>query len=296
MAFEIKIITIYSHSFAKYCQNDMNIDKAQFFGSDKDFNPDLSDRKVVIKSYSEFQKEEWYPWHSHKKHQLILLLRGAMSLVVENSVWMIPPKSALWIPAESNHITRVAEKACLHSVYLAPDMPELPGHCCMLAITPLVRELIHHLASLDQLSQPDQATEQIMAVLIQQLALMPVERFHFPLPGDHRLEKVVSILMDNPEDRRTVDQWAKLAGMSERTLTRIILQETGMTFGLWRQQLQLTKALHLLSSGASVQSTAENLGYESVSAFIGMFKKNLGKSPRQYVLSQLREPVGLKHP
>lgn len=64
--------------------------------------------------------------------------------------------------------------------------------------------------------------------------------------------------------------------MSERSLARMVRRETGMTFGQWRQQLQIIIALQQLSAGVSVQRTAEILGYESVSSFIGMFRKALG--------------------
>lgn len=56
-----------------------------------------------------------------------------------------------------------------------------------------------------------------------------------------------------------------------------------MTFGRWRQQLQLIIALRSLAAGATVQKVSGDLGYESVSAFITMFKKALGTSPAKYL-------------
>jgi AraC-like DNA-binding protein len=55
-----------------------------------------------------------------------------------------------------------------------------------------------------------------------------------------------------------------------------------MTFSRWRQQLQIIVAIQKLSAGETVQSVSGALGYESVSAFITMFKKALGKSPARY--------------
>jgi AraC-like DNA-binding protein len=48
----------------------------------------------------------------------------------------------------------------------------------------------------------------------------------------------------------------------------------------------LVIALQQLALGESVQRIAEELGYESVSAFITFFKKTLGKSPKQYIKQQ----------
>ena len=58
--------------------------------------------------------------------------------------------------------------------------------------------------------------------------------------------------------------------MSERTLARLVRQEVGMSFGRWRQRLHIILALQWLSEGLSVQRSADQLGYESVSAFITM--------------------------
>jgi len=75
--------------------------------------------------------------------------------------------------------------------------------------------------------------------------------------------------------------------MSERTFSRLVVKETGMTFGLWRRQLHIVISLQLLTAGQSVQLVSEHLGYDSVSAFITMFKKSLGKSPRRYIKDTL---------
>lgn len=42
-------------------------------------------------------------------------------------------------------------------------------------------------------------------------------------------------------------------------------------------------AIQQLTEGASVEKTAWDLGYESVTAFITMFKKAVGTSPGRYV-------------
>jgi AraC-like DNA-binding protein len=62
----------------------------------------------------------------------------------------------------------------------------------------------------------------------------------------------------------------------------------GLTFGKWLQQLRPIVALRHLANGEAVQQVAGRSGYESVTAFITMFKKALGKYPTQY-FSSLRE-------
>ncbi|MDQ0995352.1 AraC-like DNA-binding protein [Phyllobacterium ifriqiyense] len=69
--------------------------------------------------------------------------------------------------------------------------------------------------------------------------------------------------------------------LGENSLARLVQQETGWTFGRWRRELQLIIALRSLAAGATVQKISG--GYESVSAFITMFKKALGTSPAKYL-------------
>ncbi|MBL3335771.1 AraC family transcriptional regulator, partial [Klebsiella pneumoniae] len=80
----------------------------------------------------------------------------------------------------------------------------------------------------------------------------------------------------------TLPVWAKRLALSERSLARLMQLETGLTFGRWRQQLHLIIALQELASGVSVQNVAAKLGYESVNAFITLFKKTMGTTPAHY--------------
>ena len=55
-----------------------------------------------------------------------------------------------------------------------------------------------------------------------------------------------------------------------------------MTFFEWRKQLRLLEAIDLLGQGKTVTSVALELGYNSPSAFIAMFRRSLGVCPGQY--------------
>ena len=107
----------------------------------------------------------------------------------------------------------------------------------------------------------------LIAVLLDELAAAQVEDLHLPMPTETRLRKIVDLMMASPGDRETLDVWAKRAGMSERTLARLISRETGMSFGRWRQQLAIVLAVKWLAAGASIQQVAADLGYEERAQF-----------------------------
>ena len=104
-----------------------------------------------------------------------------------------------------------------------------------------------------------------------------------PLPDDPKLLRVCDLIVKVPADRRSLDDLARIAGMSRRSFTRRFKQETGMSLSLWRQQIRLQEALSMLLTGTPVNIAARNVGYESTSAFTEIFYRTFGVSPGRYV-------------
>jgi len=252
-----------------------------------DFGTDWYKESVNALRTSGLEKGDEMPFHQHAKCQLVMPLTGFVRCTIADAVWMVPANCAVWIPSQvlhSNHISRNADVCML---FVDPDIPGIPDKSCTLSISPLLRELIISLASQEQHYSADARTVRLVHVLIDELIHMPKEHFDFPIPADPRLNQIANQLLANPADRKTVGEWASLFAMSERTFSRLVKQEVGMTFGRWRGQLHLVMALQKLSSDESVQRISEDLGYESVSAFITFFKKTLGRPPKQYI----KQPV-----
>jgi AraC-like DNA-binding protein len=227
------------------------------------------------------------PMHQHRRCQLVMPLTGFVRCSIADAIWMVPANCAVWIPSQvphSNHIS-ISDDVCM--LFVDPDVVGIPDKICTLSISPLLRELIISLAGKEQHYAEDASTVRLAQVLIDELICMPKEHFDFPIPAEPRLNNIANQLLLNPADRKTVGEWAALYAMSERTFSRLVKQEVGMTFGRWRGQLHLVMALQKLSSNESVQRISEDLGYESVSAFITFFKKTLGKPPKQY----MKQPI-----
>lgn len=223
--------------------------------------------------------------HAHRKGQLILALRGAVSCEVQDALWIVPPGHAVWVPGEIPHSCRVTKNAATCFLFIEPGAAAMPETCCTLAITPLVRELILFLAEQEHAYLPDDKTARLAAVLLEHIPDVPVKALHLPVSDHPKIRYMAEALFNVPDDRRTLKQWAADLATSERSLARLVRDVTGMSFGRWRQQLHLMIALSHLAEGQSVQRVAGTLGYDSVSAFITMFRKALGKSPTHYFSS-----------
>lgn len=74
----------------------------------------------------------------------------------------------------------------------------------------------------------------LLTLLLDELAMAPAGNLHLPMPTNTRLRKIIKIIkiiMDDPADRETIQTWAQRVGLSERTLSRRLTQETDMSFG-----------------------------------------------------------------
>ncbi|QKV52432.1 AraC family transcriptional regulator [Comamonas antarctica] len=223
------------------------------------------------------QNDVEQPVHRHRKGQLVLALHGSVTCEVPQALWMVPPQHAVWIPGGMPHSNRATDNARICFLFIEPDAARMPQQCCTLAISPLVRELIQHLAA-----QPARSAARVTELLLELLVEAPVQQLHLPMSNHPKIRRMARALGKDPSDRTPLAEWAARLAMSERTLARLVAQETGLSFGRWRQQLHLLVALRQLSEGATVQQVAGNLGYDSVTAFITMFKKALGQPPGRY--------------
>jgi AraC-like DNA-binding protein len=227
--------------------------------------------------------------HAHHESQLLYMERGELTCEASNALWLVPPQSALWIPGGVIH--RISARAPLqgYSAFVAPDAaPNLPRECCAVSVTPLFRELLQRLASRPALYNLDGPDARMVSVLLDELARVEVEAHRLPMPRDPRLRQLVDAMTAEPASAATAKAWAKRIGVGERTLNRLLVAETGLSFGRWRQQLHIILAIQRLARGASVQEVALELGYESSSSFVTMFRKALGTPPAKYMAERLQ--------
>lgn len=224
------------------------------------------------------------PMHSHSWGQLLSITEGLIHVEVKGvGHWIVPPHRAVWIPAFIEHDAKSVNSVSMQNVYIEPSLhSHLPDQCQVIAITPLLRELISAIVQLDTLYDEQGPDGRLVQVMLDQLQSIPQQPLHLPLPSHKALLKMANALIDFPADNRSLEEWAAELAFSERTLARHFKKETGMTFGQWRQQARLLAAISRIAEGESIATTAQDLGYNNQSAFIAMFKKALGKTPKKY--------------
>ena len=222
--------------------------------------------------------------HHHPWHQFLYATSGAMTVTTGRSSWMIPAGRAVFIPCGCAHAIRMWGTVEMRTLFLSPQLPGFREAACrVVEVAPLLRELI--LRAVERMGLDSRAAHDARLIgLLEdevQTAMAAAEDspLVLPMPADARARALACQVLENPSVTQPVDNLTKQHGLARRTLERRFREETGMSFGLWRQKARLLDSIRLLAEGKSVTDAALECGYSGVSAFITAFKGTFGYTP-----------------
>ena len=220
--------------------------------------------------------------HAHRWGQLIYCASGVMTVWTEGGSWVVPPHWAVWVPAGAPHALRFSGRCSLRTLYVRPDAPGAqPPACTVVAVSPLMRELVLRAVELGMLDERDAAQSALAQVILHEFERCEVSPFDLPAPVSDAAAKAAQLLTEGAANW-TTGELARAAGASVRTLERRFLEETGLTLGQWRRQARLQQALRDLASGAPIKAVAQAAGYARASGFTAAFREAFGVTPGRY--------------
>lgn len=220
--------------------------------------------------------------HAHARAQFLYATSGSMRLTLGIGCWIIPPKRAVWLPANYPHQTGSIGQLEMRTLYIDADLESAPTVPCMLNVSPLLHELV--LRAIAMPIEYDQAGQdgRIIGALLGEIDWTPIHPVSLPSLKDERLQHMERLLLRRPSDPSTLERWAVKLDISPRTLTRLIRRETNLTFQGWRDQVRAFVAIPMLAEGKPLAVIADAVGYNTAWAFTAMFKRVTGKVPSQY--------------
>lgn len=175
-------------------------------------------------------------------------------------------------------------KVSYRSLHIDPLLSEVLGNKVRpLTVDSLLKSLILEISNWPKDYEETAQTQRFILVLLDRLAMAQSNELFMPTIKDKRLFPIIETLNQDPANKLTIEQWSLKVGASSRTLNRLFNQNYGMGFSRWKQKLRILKSLELLNSNRLQVDIAYELGYESTSAFITAFKKQLGCSPKKYL-------------
>ncbi|WP_460703824.1 helix-turn-helix domain-containing protein [Myceligenerans halotolerans] len=229
-----------------------------------------------------FEAESATGWgrHEHEReHQLVWPVSGVLTVQASGSVWHVYPGQGAWFRAGDSHAVSTRGAARFGITYLRDDVERFqPSVTGGTTVVPALRELLVHM-NRERLDLTAQLRLQDACVELMRPAREPL--IAVPVPDDPRLEPMVTTLLDDCTDPRSLEEWAATLRLSARTVTRAMTASVGMTFGQWRRLLRIRDAQALLADGESVTATAWLVGYLSTSAFVAAFRTVTGRTPSE---------------
>ncbi|MDU9031508.1 AraC family transcriptional regulator [Pseudomonas mediterranea] len=236
-----------------------------------------------------------FPEHAHDWHQMVYAISGVLTVNTHSGSFVISPEQAAWLPTGLSHKVGSMFGAEFRSLWISHRIPSgLPGdHPTLFGVSPLLRALIIEAARIENEEDNDGYAGRITQLILDQLRRTTPISTALPWPRNQALVTLCEALYADPADPTEMDSWARKLGMSERTLARHFVNETGMSLRTWRRRLRLFRAIELLGDGLDVTRTALELGYGSTSAFVYAFRQELGSSPQTYMRGEsVTAPLG----
>ncbi len=227
--------------------------------------------------------------HGQREIGFVYLQAGLLVVEDERGFWSVSPGQIAWLPSCYRYDIEECGHICGITVSLAPGLcaglPEMP---CAMAVSGLVPMILERVVTwqekgVDGVFQPlAPRQERLLQVLIDELHAGLREPGRLPLPKSRLLAHMAREILDNPGERKGIEEWAVRMKTSSRSISRHFSRETGMTFAQWRQTASLLMAKKRLARKENVQHVSQSVGYENVSAFIASFKRVYGMTPAQF--------------
>lgn len=238
----------------------------------------------VVTLAHEFVPGSRVPDHAHGSDQLIYATHGVMEVSAERSSWLIPPQFSVWIPARMTHRIRMPGRVSMRTLYFRRGLVLRPrDECSVLHVTPLLGELVVEAVRIGSLRTANRLHRALRDLIVSHLEAATSFATRITLPKDPRAAAVGEACISGQADGPSLISLCRKAGVSVRTIERVFQREVGMSFESWRRQVRVMKAIELLVGGCPVKKVAAEVGYQQSSAFVEMFRRALGQTPRAWV-------------
>jgi len=224
---------------------------------------------------------------SFTDHYLAYCAAGSMRLEIESRYFFLQPTKAVWIPAGMNVFAQIPNSITCCSILFNPDcFPKHDPVVKTIDLTPLARHMILYCK---RWSATDNTNDKSAHLFYGALASIIAERMDtlttdwVPRGHSRLVARAVDLTMDRHSEPIELAQIASELASSERTLSRRIVEETGMRWSDLLRRFRIIAARDMLASTDSqITHVATSVGYNSQSAFNRAFKTETGLTPSRY--------------
>lgn len=230
--------------------------------------------------------------HVHNKAQLIYAEGGVIHVFTEEQHWYLPGRFYMWIPAGVSHrISSNSSHITLFNFYF--DVEENNGEFYQKPNIYLVNDLLREMILFTRSwSGPVTEMEPYKMAMMRAIKLILPEldasstpfMLKHPYPKNESLLAIAKYIRENIGTPYTIDQIARIFGLSTRTLSRLFKRDLGFGYVRFVRALRMSSAMELMAQDKyTVMEIAELVGFSSLSSFSNIFLKVVGIRPTEYM-------------
>lgn len=226
-------------------------------------------------------------WRTFPGHYLLYASQGAFQLEAAERHWLLPPQRAAWIAADTPiRISTRAPVTCSSVLFTRGSIAPPAAPCRVFTVSALAREMIAYAMRWGAGRAPaDRAADAFFGALAgvcAELAADPDELW-LPRARSPELDRAIAYALEHLDAAPELEQAARHAGVSARTLARRFREETELSWRQFVRRARMIQAMELLAEpGAQVIAVAYATGFSSLSAFIAAFRDFTGETPSHY--------------
>lgn len=203
-----------------------------------------------------------YPWrsagphrvpaHSHVRGHILHLEDGAYWVITPDQRWLAATGQAIWIPPHVRHEVFTQGSVAAKVLFVDESHARLlPLRCGTVRVSVLLAELFQRIVESGNDYAHDGPEARLAQVVLDELARAELAMLALPISTEPRLARAMRCVIDEPCGHGGLESVAKDAGASPRTLARLFVRETGLTFTQWKTRLMLVEAIDQLARGAT---------------------------------------------
>ncbi|MBP3731388.1 MAG: helix-turn-helix domain-containing protein [Mailhella sp.] len=255
----------------------------KYYWNPRNWQPGFINQRDFLFTFNRNQPQGvWTTWHSHPTWaELAVVATGSGVFESSSGTYFVNNRQCVWIPPRITHDFYLLETSNNRTIFIDESVfknQERFYRMQTIPLTPLLRELIFAVEEW-HLDLALEADRRIGLALWETIKRSEEIQSSLVMPHDRRLQKICSDIVNNIDNNFSLEDWSKELGLSSKTLARLFVRETKMTFGRWMQKAKMDHARDMIEEGSSVTNAALSCGYSSISSFITVFKKTYGCTP-----------------
>ncbi|MGR3853649.1 helix-turn-helix domain-containing protein [Chryseobacterium indologenes] len=233
------------------------------------------------------QTEQQMPPHQHDKAQLLLVFGGIAYLKTAEKDFYIPSSHYIWIPGRYPHnLMFNTQDLYIINIYFPEESTN--GFYNELGIYP-VSKLLSEMLTFSEKWQGDYYKGswefQFLTTLKELISRENLKKFSIQLPtsDDQRLNAITGHLRTQLHEKITLENTARQAGMSVRSLTRLFQTKLHITFIQYIKMLRIIRAMELIKdTDLNMTEITYEIGYSNIAAFSNNFYQLTNMRPTEF--------------